>query len=53
MWGYSFLAPAVRSLRQGDQEFLASLGYVARPCLKSTKHDQRDDSGNEIFATRA
>lgn len=53
MWDFSFLAPAVRSLRQGDQEFLANLGYVARPCLKNTKHGQRDDSGNEIFATRA
>jgi hypothetical protein len=36
-YSYIPVIPAPRRLRQEDQEFKASVGYVARPCLKQTK----------------
>lgn len=47
MWEHSFLARAVTNVREGDQEFWASLGYVASPCLRNTRHGQKDGLVNE------
>jgi hypothetical protein len=34
VWWLMAVIPAVKRLWQEDHEFKASLGYIARPCLK-------------------
>jgi hypothetical protein len=40
---------ALRSLRQEDQEFQASLGYMVRLCLKKKKKDKRNKPMNMLW----
>jgi hypothetical protein len=40
-WWYLPVIPALRSLRQKDCQFQASLGSAARPCLKTKKTKQQ------------
>jgi hypothetical protein len=35
--------PAFRRLRQEDEEFKTSLGYITRPCLKSQNKQKNTD----------
>jgi hypothetical protein len=35
---YIPVIPAFGTLKQEDQEFMASLGYMVTPCLKKTKN---------------
>jgi hypothetical protein len=46
--------PTLRRLRQEDQEFKVSLGYIARPCLKKqnkTKTNNPKDPRWTLFIT--
>jgi hypothetical protein len=33
-WWYMAVIPALKRLRQEDRESVASVGYIANPCLK-------------------
>jgi hypothetical protein len=37
-WWHTPIIPALRRLLEEDLKFKASLGYVARPCLKKKKN---------------
>jgi hypothetical protein len=41
VWWHMSVNPAPEKLRQGDGEFGASLGYIARPCFKQSKIKQK------------
>jgi hypothetical protein len=37
-----YVNPALKKLRQGNQEFEANLGYIPRPGLKKNDHNNSD-----------
>jgi hypothetical protein len=46
--------PALRKLRKEDCEFKASMGYIARPCLKTQRgrekeNEKNSQNGRKIF----
>jgi hypothetical protein len=43
VWYYSPVIPALERLRQEDSEFEASLGYMAKSCLKKQNHKNPSD----------
>jgi hypothetical protein len=48
VWWFIFIIPALRRLSQEDDKFVASLGYMGRPCLLPKKVIRFDDLGNSL-----
>jgi hypothetical protein len=44
------IVPAQRRLKQEACEFKASLGHIARPCLKENKHKTTNDRGHQCLS---
>jgi hypothetical protein len=38
--------PALKRLRQRNQEFKVTLGYIVRPCLRQTERDRDRERGH-------
>jgi hypothetical protein len=49
VWWLTPVIPALRGLRQENQEFEASLGYIARCCLKRKKGRKNAETGARLL----